>query len=839
VQMKNEDSHSKQNILTSGISDKWQKYWEENNIFKAEDFSKRKKYYVLMMFPYPSGSRLHVGHCRNYIIGDVITRYKKMQGFNVLSPMGWDAFGLPAENAAILHNVHPQDWTFENIKVMKGQLKKIGLCYDWDREITTCKPDYYKWTQFLFLKFYEKGLAYKKKKDANWCPSCMTVLANEQVIDGECWRCKSKVVKKELDQWFFKITEYAERLLNDLKLLKGWPPEVKIMQENWIGKSSGVEINFKIKGETDLIPVYTTRIDTIYGVTYLVLAPEHPLVEKLVKGTSYEQKVKEFVERMRMQSEIIRTSDSTEKEGLFIGRYAINPLNGEEIPIFIANYVLVEYGTGAVMGVPAHDQRDLQFARKYNLPVKIVIKPFNKDLNPQTMQEAYVEEGIQVNSGEFSGKRSSEAINLIAEYIEKKGLGKRTVKYKLRDWLISRQRYWGAPIPIVYCDKCGIVPVKEEDLPVTLPYNVDFRPGSISPLARVKEFVETKCPKCGKPAKRETDTMDTFICSSWYFLRFTDANNKEEIFNKDKVKYWMPVDQYVGGVEHAILHLLYARFFTKVLYDLKFLDFQEPFTNLFTQGMVLKDGAVMSKSKGNTVVADELIEKYGADTVRGFILFAAPPEKELEWSDKGIEGIYRFLNRVYRLVESNLSNLRDPKDIKDFNNLCKESKDLYKIMNKTIKKVRDDIELKFHFNTAIAYLMELVNYIYSSKVPDGEKEKEEYFAILSIVFKNLILCLSPFAPHLSEELWERLGNKPSVFLHEFPNYDPDFIKDEAVTIVVEINGKIRNRLVLESNLPDEKLKEIVLKDTKIQKYISGKQIKNIFIVKDKLINIIV
>ncbi|MFH1824303.1 MAG: leucine--tRNA ligase [Candidatus Firestonebacteria bacterium] len=818
---------------------KWQEYWEKNNIFKAEDFSDKQKYYVLMMFPYPSGSQLHVGHCKNYIIGDVIARYKKMQGFNVLAPMGWDAFGLPAENAAILHNVHPQDWTFKNIRIMKEQFKKIGICYDWNREIATCKPDYYKWTQWLFLKFFERGLAYKKKKDANWCPKCMTVLANEQVEDGKCWRCKSEVVKKELDQWFLKITEYAERLLDDLKLLKGWPEKVKIMQENWIGKSYGVKIDFKIKGDIDLISVYTTRIDTIYGVTYLVLAPEHPLVEKLIKGTNCESKVKEFVNRMKMQTEIARTSDATEKEGLFIGKYAINQLNQEEIPIFIANYVLVEYGTGAVMGVPAHDQRDLQFARKYNLPVKVVIKPVDRDLDAHIMQEAYIDEGIQVNSGEFSGKKSSTTINSIAEYIEKNGFGGRTVKYKLRDWLISRQRYWGAPIPVVYCEKCGIIPVDEKDLPVNLPYSVDFKPGSISPLAKVEEFVETKCPKCGVSARRETDTMDTFICSSWYYLRFADANNKSEAFNDDIVKYWMPVDQYVGGVEHAILHLLYARFFTKVLHDIGLVDFQEPFTNLFTQGMVLKDGEVMSKSKGNTVSADELIEKYGADTVRGFILFAAPPEKELEWSDKGIEGIHRFLNRVYRLIENNLANVKNAKEIKDFSNLCKESKDLYKIMNKTVKKVKEDIELDFHFNTAIASLMEFVNYIYSCSVPANDNSKHEYFSVLSIAFKNLVLCLAPFAPYISEELWERLGNKPSIFLHRFPDYNPDFVKDETVTVVLQVNGKIRSKLVLNANLSDEELKDIALKDERIKGCVNNKQIKNIFVVKNKLVNIVV
>ncbi len=821
------------------LDSKWQKYWEETGLFNAEDLSAAQKYYVLMMFPYPSGSKLHMGHCKNYVIGDVIARYKKMQGFNVMHPMGWDAFGLPAENAAIKFNVHPADWTKNNIEVMTQQLKNIGICYDWSREVTTCEPDYYRWTQWLFLKFLEKGLAYKKKKEANWCPKCMTVTANEEVIDGACWRCKTPVTKKELDQWFFKITDYADRLLEDLKGLPGWPDKVKTMQENWIGKSFGVEIKFKVKETGDELPVYTTRIDTIFGVTYLVIAPEHPLVKKLVKGTEYEAKVNAFSEKLKMTPEMERTSDASKKEGFFIGMHAVNPVNGEAVPIFVANYVLLEYGTGAVMAVPAHDQRDFLFAKEYGLPVRVVISPAGKKLDPAAMTEAFVAGGVQVNSAQFDGLPSAKGIEAIADWIAREGFGTKTVKFKLRDWLISRQRYWGAPIPVIYCDKCGIVPVPEKDLPVKLPHTVNFKPtGAASPLAAVKDFVETTCPKCGGPARRETDTMNTFICSSWYFLRYSDAKNDKEVFSKAKANYWLPVDQYVGGVEHAILHLLYARFFTKVLFDLGYVGFSEPFTNLFTQGMVLKDGAVMSKSKGNVVLADPLIEKYGADTVRGLILFAAPPEKELEWSDQGIEGIHRFLGRVQRFLDPRMELLKNAAGKIEGGKLEKEARDLYTALNKTVKKVRDDIENSFHFNTAIAALMEFVNYLYTLKEPAGGKAKQDFDAVLGLVMKDILLCLAPFMPHNAEEYWEKAGGKGSIFLQKFPVHDPDFITDDNTVIVLQVNGKVKSKITVPAGLADAAVRELALKDSKIIEALAGKAPKNVIVVKNKLVNIV-
>ena len=823
-------------MISNAIDRKWQSYWESKELFKAEDFSEKQKYYVLMMFPYPSGSRLHMGHCKNYVIGDVVSRYKKMQGFNVLHPMGWDAFGLPAENAAIKNNVHPKEWTYKNVEVMKQHLKKIGICYDWSREIATCAPDYYKWTQWLFLKFYEKGLAYKKKKEANWCPKCLTVMANEEVVDGVCWRCKTEVTKKELDQWFYKITDYADRLLEDIKKLKGWPEKVRIMQENWIGKSFGVEVDFKIEGSEDKISIYTTRVDTIFGVTYLVIAPEHPLTLKLVKGTKYEPLVKEFADKLRKQTEIARTSDLTEKEGVFIGAYAVNPFNGDKVPVYAVNYVIMEYGTGAVMAVPAHDQRDFDFAKKYKLPVKVVIQPEGQSLSGETMTEAYVNDGVQVNSGEFNGKKNTEAIEKMADFVEKNNIGKKTIKFKLRDWLISRQRYWGAPIPVIYCDKCGIVPVPEKDLPVELPFVVDFKPkGGASPLASVKEFVEVKCPKCGGDGRRETDTMNTFICSSWYFLRYCDPNNSTAAFDLEKAKYWMPVDQYVGGVEHAILHLLYSRFFTKFLYDLKLVNFDEPFTNLFTQGMVLKDGQVMSKSKGNTVEADPLIEKYSADVVRGFILFAAPPEKELEWNDKGIEGIHRFLGRVERFVETSMPIIDKAEPVAP-ETLGKELKEFFVNINKTVKRVTEDVEKDFHFNTALAALMEFTNYLYLLKVPAG-KEKA-YASLLKLAVEDLILLLAPFTPHIAEELWEKLGYKESIFLHPLPKCNLQYISEEEAVIVLQVNGKLRGRLSVPMNMDEEKVKELALKDEKIIAFLAGKTVKKVVAVKNKLVNIV-
>ena len=810
------------------IEAKWQKKWEELKLYEVDDFSEKPKYYCLEMFPYPSG-KLHMGHVRNYSIGDVVARYKRMQGYDVLHPMGWDAFGLPAENAAIKHgNIHPADWTWDNIANMRRQLKELGISYDWRREVATCHPEYYRWTQWLFLQFYKKGLAYKKKAPVNWCPGCQTVLANEQVVDGECERCHAKVEKKELEQWFFKITSYAERLLQDIKKLSGWPEKVKIMQENWIGKSEGAEITFKLKGFADTVSVFTTRPDTIFGVTYMVLAPEHPLVEKISRGTPQEQAVLEFKRKMMYLSEIDRTSETAEKEGVFTGAYALNPFTGEEIPVLIANYVLVEYGTGAVMGVPAHDQRDFLFAKKYNLPIKVVITPPGQELKAEDLTEAYTGEGILVDSGEFNGLPNREAIRVITAEAEKRGFGKYRINFRLRDWLISRQRYWGAPIPVVYCEKCGIVPVPEDQLPVVLPYNVEFRPTGESPLKYVPEFLNTTCPECGEPAIRETDTMDTFICSSWYYFRYTSPRDKQKPWSKDKVTRWLPVDQYIGGVEHAILHLLYSRFFTKVLNDLGLVPVDEPFTNLLTQGMVLKDGAKMSKSKGNVVSPEEIIEKYGADTARLFILFAAPPERDLEWSDQGVEGSFRFLNRVWRLIYQTKDRLSG--ELLEF---TAKDKELNRLLNATVKKVTEDIEERFNFNTAISAIMELVNGLYQYK--EGEINP----GLLKDALNKLTVLLSPFAPHLAEELWEALGHKNSVHLEKWPVYDEKALLTEEVEIVLQINGKVKDRVMVPRGAAEEQLKDIALNTPKIKELTSGKKIIKVIIVPEKLINIVI
>jgi leucyl-tRNA synthetase len=819
--------------LFNTIEQKWQRKWEEENIYRTVEDEQKPKYYVLEMFPYPSGN-LHMGHVRNYSIGDVIARFKVMQGYNVIHPMGWDAFGLPAENAAIKRGIHPAKWTWDNIAKMKDQLKSMGISYDWEREVATCHPDYYKWTQWLFLEFYKKGLVYKKKAGVNWCPSCATVLANEQVVDGKCERCDSVVDKKDLEQWFFKITEYADRLLEDLEKLPGWPDKVKTMQQNWIGKSVGAEVTFKTEAGHDLT-VFTTRPDTIYGVTYMVLAPEHPLVEELTKGNGEADKVKEFVRKVRMMSNVDRMAADMEKEGVFTGSYAINPLNNERIPIFVANYVLMEYGTGIVMGVPAHDQRDFEFARKYNLDVRVVVQPEGEDLDGATMTQAYPAEGKMINSGPFNGLDSNEGIEKIIAYMEDKGIGKRQVNYRLRDWLISRQRYWGVPIPFIYCDKCGVVPVKEEDLPILLPTDVEFKPGGESPLKTSKTFLNTTCPECGGPAKRETDTMDTFVDSSWYFLRYCDPQNSEAPFTKAKVDYWMNVDQYIGGVEHAILHLMYARFFTKVLKDMGMVSCDEPFQNLLTQGMVLKDGSKMSKSKGNVVSPEEIIGKYGADTARMFILFAAPPERDLEWSDQGVEGCYRFLNRVWRLVEGFYAKV---KDLESNNQaLSKEDKELRRIIHSTIKKVTEDIEQRFNFNTAISAIMELVHGLYHYK--DNVSENEQNLALVKFGLKNLVLLLAPFAPHISEELWANLGGNQSVHLQNWPEYDPASLEMDEITLVVQVNGKLRDKISVPKGISREDLEAKVLAEPKISKHLAGKEVVKVIIVPEKLVNLVV
>lgn len=826
------------------VESKWQKKWEQDRLYKVIEEENKTKYYCLEMFPYPSGN-LHMGHVRNYSIGDVVARFKTMRGFNVLHPMGWDAFGLPAENAAIKHSIPPAKWTLENIENMRKQLKTMGLSYDWDREVATCLPDYYKWTEWIFLQLYKNGLAYKKKAHVNWCPSCATVLANEQVVDGACERCDTVVEKKALEQWFFRITDYAQELLDSLEDMPGWPDKVKTMQDNWIGRSEGAEIDFIVEKTGEKLTVFTTRQDTVYGVTYMVLAPEHPLVNELIKDTEYQQPVTEFIKKIQQKKEYERIATETEKEGMFIGGYVINPLNKERVPLWIANYVLLEYGTGAVMGVPAHDERDFEFARKYDLPVRIVIQPQDKDkeLKLEEMETAYPGEGFMVNSGQFNGLPNVEGLKKVAEYLKETGNGQAKITYRLRDWLISRQRYWGAPIPIIYCDKCGTVPVPEKDLPVMLPLDVEFRPTGESPLNHIPEFLNTTCPECGGSGRRETDTMDTFVCSSWYFLRYTDPQNHEEAFNRDKVDYWMNVDQYIGGVEHAILHLMYARFFTKALSDFGLVSAREPFKNLLTQGMVLKDGSKMSKSKGNVVSPEEIIKKYGADTARLFILFAAPPERDLEWSDQGVEGSFRFLNRVWRLIyhyvgEPDTSNSKS--EVKGLEgkdsaaSLSAADKELRRLLNVTIKRVTDDIEQRFNFNTAVSATMELVNGLYQYR-----ENKEQNRHILSEAMNTLIILLAPFAPHICEELWQTLGNADSVHLQSWPVYNEEYLIADEIEVVLQINGKLREKILVPSQATAKEMETLALASEKVQAAILGKQIIKVIAVPGKLVNIVV
>ena len=809
------------------IEKKWQKYWRKEKLFEVDVKKTKNKFYCLMMFPYPSAA-LHVGHGRNYIIGDVVARYKKMRGFNVLTPMGWDAFGLPAENAAIKSNTHPKTSTLNNITTMKHQLDSWGVCYDWSREVTSCLPDYYKWTQWIFLKLFEKGLAYRKKAFVNWCPSCNTVLANEQVIQGQCERCDTQVTQKDLEQWFFKITDFSERLLNDLGKLKNWPERVKIMQANWIGKSHGVNINFKVADSDKVFSCFTTRVDTIFGATYMVLAAEHPDIPELIKDAKHKNEILKFVQSVRNESKIKRAALDVEKQGIFTGRYVINPVNNKKIPLWIANYVLMEYGTGAVMAVPAHDQRDFEFATKHDLPIVVVIDDPKLPLDPEIMKQAYVKEGIMVNSGQFDGISSKAAMDTISDFMEAHRIGKRIVQYRLRDWLISRQRYWGAPIPIIYCDACGIVPVPEKNLPVLLPEQVKFKPHGKSPLSDIKNFVTVKCPRCNAKARRETDTMDTFVDSSWYFLRYISPSVNNKPFEKKDVDKWLPVDQYIGGVEHAILHLLYARFITKVLYDLGFVGFDEPFEDLFTQGMIIKNGAKMSKSKGNVVSPDELIRQYGADTVRLYTLFIGPPEKDAEWSDRGVEGAYRFLGRVWRLVE-NLGKEAKPTKTADREGVTP----LVRKMHQTIKKVTEDVEKGFHFNTAISAVMELVNEIYASKEKSGQEDE------MSKSVRTVVLLLSPFVPHIAEELWVKLGHSPGILKQPWPAYNKDLIIEEKITLPLQINGKLRSKIEVDPNADEETVKEIVASDERIQRWVKGKKIAKWVIVPGKLVNLVV
>lgn len=824
------------NYNPQDIEKKWQKIWEEKDVFKASIDNYDRKFYDLVMFPYPSGT-LHVGHVKNYVIGDVLARYKRMRGFNVMHPFGFDAFGLPAENAAIEKgNIHPEDWTMQNISIIRKQIKRLGISYDWDREVITCKEDYYKWTQWLFIQLYKNGLAYKKKAPVNWCPNCMTVLANEQVVNGKCERCGTMVEIRHLEQWYLKITDYAEKLLNDIEKLTGWPENVKTMQKNWIGKSTGAEVEFKIDGNDKTLKVFTTRPDTLWGVTFMALAPESPLVEELTSPENHE-KVEDFLRKVSLQDRFKRAAEGTEKEGVFTGNYAINPVNNEKIPIYVANYILYEYGTGAIMAVPAHDQRDYEFAVKYNLPIRVVINSLEDTSTEETLKEAYTGEGKLVNSGEFTGMENKEAIEKISSWLEINNIGKPVTQYKLRDWLISRQRYWGAPIPIIYCENCGTVPVPEEDLPVKLPRDVKFEPTGKSPLIDHPYFKEVKCPKCGSKATREVDTMDTFVDSSWYYLRYINAKLEEKPFEKKDVNKWLPVDQYIGGVEHAILHLLYSRFITKVLKDLGEIDFDEPFKNLFTQGMIYRNGAKMSKSKGNVVSPDEMIKKYGTDSLRTYILFMAPPERDAEWNDSGIEGAYRFLNKVWNNYMRIIDKISSYELVNNYNLEEKQEKDLRRKLHQTIAKITNDIEGNFQFNTAVSSLMELLNDFsdYLNNMPETKWNKN----LLREFSENFLLMLSPIAPHISEELWKILGKESLIVESDWPEIDKNALKAEEITLAVQVNGKLRSQITIDINMNKDEIEKIALSDEKIRKYTSGNKIVKVIYVPRKIINIVI
>jgi len=849
------------------IEAKWQRIWEQTGAFKAGEDRSKPKYYCLEMYPYPSG-KIHMGHVRNYSIGDVVARYFRMRGYNVLHPMGWDAFGLPAENAAIEHGIHPATWTYDNIAYMRTQLKRMGFSYDWDLEFACSDPEYYRWNQWFFLKLYERGLAYKKPAFVNWCEKCQTVLANEQAEGGVCWRHEdTPVIQKELDQWFLKITAYAEELLNDLDRLDGWPERVKVMQRNWIGRSVGAEVEFPLASGQGSITIFTTRQDTLYGATFMVLAPEHPLAETLSVGP-FREKALAFINRMRREDKAVRTSVDVEKEGVFTGSYAINPLTEERIPIYLANFVLMEYGTGAIMAVPAHDQRDYEFARKYQLPLRVVIQP-PQGLSPEGMDKAYEGEGVMVNSGPFTGLDSEQGREAIVRYLEEKRIGKRAVHYRLRDWGISRQRYWGTPIPIIYCASCGTVPVPYDDLPVRLPMEVKISLTGGSPLANVPEFVNVPCPSCQRPARRETDTMDTFVDSSWYFLRFCSPRATDLPVDPEKARYWMPVDQYIGGIEHAVLHLLYARFFTKVLRDLGLIQVDEPFRNLLTQGMVCKETyrclihgyrfpeevdrekrcrecrrpveigrtEKMSKSKKNVVDPDDLIERYGADTARLFCLFAAPPEKDLEWSDQGVEGCFRFLNRIWRLAEEHAERLQHPLQPIPLKALT-TGKELLRKVHQTIKKVTEDIENEFHFNTAISALMELVNALSHFDLDGDAGTAHERSFVFKFALETVLRILAPFAPHIAEELWQRLGHEKSIFAEPWPSYDPEALLAEEMVIVVQVDGKLRTRLSLPASSDEATIKQAALEDRKIQHWLKGRKVKQVVVVPKRLVNIV-
>jgi leucyl-tRNA synthetase len=851
------------------LEKKWQDYWEKEGLFKVDEDPTKEKYYLLEMFPYPSG-KIHMGHVRNYTIGDVVARYKRMCGKNVLHPMGWDAFGLPAENAAIENKTHPAQWTYENIENMKSQLKRMGFSYDWDREFATCDPEYYHWEQLVFLKMHERGLAYKKRTYVNWCESCQTVLAKEQVENGCCWRhTDQEVTLKEMDSWFFKITDYAEEILDYSDRLPGWPERVLTMQKNWIGKSYGAIIRFPIVDSDQVIEVYTTRQDTLFGATFMCFAPEHPMLREIIRGQSQEKEVLEFIERTLKVDSYIRAADFTVKEGVFTGGYCMNPVTQEKIPIYVANFVLFDYGTGAIMAVPTHDQRDFEFAKKYDLRLRVVIKPFDEDLSEETMTEAYEGEGILVNSGPFDGQRNLEALDSFAEYLESKGMGYKTVNFRIRDWNISRQRYWGAPIPIIYCDKCGTVPVPEDDLPVILPLGLKMRSSGGSPLPFEPSFFETTCPTCKGKARRETDTMDTFVESSWYFDRYACPDYDQGPLDAKRVDYWMPVDQYIGGIEHAILHLLYSRFYTRVLRDFGYLKVSEPFTKLLTQGMVCKETlecskhgllfpdeakdnrcvrcqsevitgntVKMSKSKKNVVDPEALIDGYGADTVRMFCLFASPPERDLEWSDEGVEGSFRFLNRVWRLVVNHIEEISKVPVYERKKSLSGHLKDLHRKTHETIKKVTNDIEDRFHFNTAISAVMELINEVNKYLNRNQDKRDLEWSVVREAVEATVVL-LSPVVPHITEELWRMLGKKESLLDVTWPSYNDEALEVEKRLIVLQVNGKVRSRIEVAASLTEKEVEAEALKDERIQRFVGKKAVKRVIVVQNKLVNVVV
>ncbi|MBN1850892.1 MAG: leucine--tRNA ligase [Deltaproteobacteria bacterium] len=851
------------------IEKKWQERWEQEGLFKVQELADKEKYYLLEMFPYPSG-RIHMGHVRNYTIGDVVARYQRMKGKNVLHPMGWDAFGLPAENAAIENQTHPHRWTYDNIANMKAQLKRMGFSYDWDRELATCDPDYYRWEQLIFLRMYEKGLAYKKRTHVNWCESCQTVLAKEQVVNGCCWRHTDQEVQlKEMDSWFFRITDYAEDILAHCDELPGWPERVITMQKNWIGKSHGAIIRFPLVGSQDVIEVYTTRQDTLFGATFMCFAPEHPMLKEIVKGLPQERDVMGFVERTLRVDSFIRTADYTVKEGVFTGRYCLNPMTQEKIPIYVANFVLFDYGTGAIMAVPAHDQRDFDFARKYQIPVRVVIQPEGQKLDGDTMTEAYAEEGILVNSGPFDGQRNLDALDSVAEHLESKGIGFKTVNFRIRDWNISRQRYWGAPIPIIYCEKCGTMPVPEEDLPVVLPLDLRLREGGGSPLPFEPSFYQATCPKCKGEAQRETDTMDTFVESSWYFDRYASPRYNEGPLDKKKVDYWMPVDQYIGGIEHAILHLLYSRFFTRVLNDFGYVNVKEPFSNLLTQGMVcketqecpvhgylfpheVKDGRCikcdspiiigntvkMSKSKKNVVDPTELVDQYGADTVRMFCLFASPPERDLEWSDQGVEGSFRFLQRMWRLITDHMEAISRVKPYQGQDSLPAYLQDIHRKTHETIKRVSIDIEDRFHFNTAISAVMELINDV-TRYLNSDQAMNDQAWSVIREAVEATILLLSPVVPHITEELWQMLGNHSSTLMSPWPRYQEEALQVEKILLVVQVNGKVRSRIEIPASYSDKEIETAALKDDRVLKFVGDQKIKKVIVVKKKLVNVVI